>query len=430
MKQRILIIIGIVVLTGPIADAQKIMTLKECYEMALSVNALAGEKEAYASISKIRDENLAKAWFPSLDANASVAYNSDVVDFASAASGIPGMSSIFKPMPMDQYKLTLDINQVIYDGGAIRSARAIEEADLRINEKQTESDLYKLRAQINTYYFNIMLLNRQKELLDNYLNLLTKRISSMQSAVNNGVILKPDIDVITSEKLKLEQQLTENRLHRDALIKILSDITGSEISNSTEFMLPAQTSELTDELQRPELQIFDLRKDQLSAGLNMVRSKRMPKAFGFATLGYGNPPGMDFFNDTFDTYYIMGAGIKWNIFDWNKAKNEKQVISLQQGIIENRKSDMTDNLRRQLEAKMSEISSLRELIKTDSELIELRKRITSAAESQLENGTITATEYLNELNSEKSVVINGEIHKINLALAGIEYLNISGQEIE
>lgn len=252
----------------------------------------------------------------------------------------------------------------------------------------------------------------------------------MKSAAANGVILQNDIDVMTSEKLKLEQQLTEIRLRRTALLKILSDITGSDISDLTELVMPAPAEELTDELQRPELQIFDLRNDQLSAGLKMVQSKKMPKAFGFATLGYGSPPGMNFFNDSFDTYYIMGAGIKWNIFDWNKAKNEKQVISLQQVIIENRKTDMTDALRRQLESKKSEISSLRELVKTDSELIVLRKRITAAAGSQYENGTITATEYLNELNSEKNALINAEIHRINLALAGIEYLNISGQEIE
>jgi outer membrane protein TolC len=430
MKRKILIIIVIIVLTGSLSNAQKILTLKECYEMALSVNAIAGEKAVYANISKIRDENISKGWLPSLDANASVSYNSDVVDFAAATSGIPGMSSLFKPMPQDQYKLTLDINQVIYDGGAIKSARDMEQADLRINEKQTETDLYKLRGQINAYFFNIMLLTRQKELLDNYLTLISRRISSMQSAEVNGVISKSDIDVLTSEKLKLEQQLSENRLRRDALIKILSDMTGSEITDSTELLLPVQTAEPPGEILRPELQIFDLRKDQLSAGIRMVQSKRMPKAFGFATFGYGNPPGMDFFNDSFDTYYILGAGIKWNIFDWNRAKNEKQVISLQQVITENRKTDMTDNLRRQLESKMSEISSLRELVKTDSELIGLRKRISSVAESQFENGTITATEYLNELNSEKSAVINSEIHKINLALAGIEYLNISGQEIE
>jgi outer membrane protein TolC len=193
MKQRILIIIGIIVLTGTITDAQKILTLKECYDMAMAANAIAGEKEAYSGISKIRDENLAKGWLPSLDANAAFTYNSDVVDFAATTASVPGMSSLFRPMPHDQYKLTLDVNQVIYDGGTIKSARALEQADLKLNEKQTETDLYKLRAQINTYYFNIMLLNRQKELLDIYHNLLVKRISSIQSAVNNGVLLSPTL---------------------------------------------------------------------------------------------------------------------------------------------------------------------------------------------------------------------------------------------
>jgi len=156
----------------------------------------------------------------------------------------------------------------------------------------------------------------------------------------------------------------------------------------------------------------------------------MPKAFGFATFGYGSPPGNNFFNNSFDPYYIVGGGIKWNIFDWNKVKNEKQVITLQQGILDNRKKDLEDNLSRQLESKRSEISSLKTLIETDSELITLRKRITASAESQYENGTITATEYLNEMNSEQQAVINFEIHKISLTMARVEYLNISGKEIQ
>ena len=177
-----------------------------------------------------------------------------------ALSSVPGMASILTPMPHDQYKITLDINQVIYDGGAIKSARALEKAELSINEKQTETDLYKLRGQINTYYFNVMLLNRQKELLKNYLNLIQKRITSLQSALDNGVILKSDIDVLTSEKIKLEQQITENELRKASLLKILSDLTGAEIDTSTEFVLPEQPKELTGELMRPELQLFDLER--------------------------------------------------------------------------------------------------------------------------------------------------------------------------
>ena len=430
MKRIVLILVILIIPRLSAVNAQKIVTLKECYNMAMSANALAGEKEAYSSISKIKDENLKKGWLPSLDASASLSYNSDVVDFSSAFSSIPGMSSALKPMPQDQYKLTLDVNQVIYDGGAIKGARALEKTDLQINEKQTETDLYKLRGQINAYYFNVLLLNRQKELLNNYLNLVRKRILSMQSAINNGVILKSDIDVLSSEKLKIEQQLTENGLHRLAYFKILSDMTGSEISDSTMFILPEQPIELNGDLLRPELQIFDLRKEQLSAGIQMAQSRRMPKAFGFATLGYGNPPGLDFFNDSFDTYYIVGAGIKWNIFDWNRVKNEKQLIGIQKVIIDNRKKDLSDNLKRMLQSKNSEINSMREMLRTDSELMELRKRISATAGSQYENGTITATEYLNELNSEQQAIINYEIHRVNLAMAKIEYLNISGKEIE
>ena len=252
----------------------------------------------------------------------------------------------------------------------------------------------------------------------------------MQSAVNNGVILKSDVDVLTSEKIKIEQQLAENEIRKTSFIKILSELTGTEIDVSTEFLLPAQTGDASNELLRPELQLFDLRKEQLAAGMKVIESKRMPKAIGFASLGYGNPPGSNFFKDEFAPYYVLGASIKWNIFDWNKAKNEKQMITFQQGIIENRKNDLTDNLKRLLESKNSEILSLKALIETDSELISLRKRITVSAESQYQNGTIAATDYLNELNSERQALINYEIHKINLAMTKIEYLNISGKEIE
>lgn len=430
MKRKVLILLLLASYLTPDMFSQKLVTLKECYEKALSANALAGEKEAYSTIAEIKDANLSKGWLPTLDANASANYISDVVDFSKALSSVPALASVLTPMPHDQYKLTLDINQVIYDGGAIKSGRAIEKTELNINEKQTETDLYKLRGQVNMYYFNVMLLNRQKELLNNYLGLIGKRISSMESALTNGTILQADVDVLTSEKIKLQQQITENELRKVSLLKILSDLTGTVLDTSTEFVLPEQPLEMTGELMRPELQLYDLHKDQLNAGLQLAQSRRMPKAFGFATLGYGNPPGQDFFNDNFDTYYIVGGGIKWNIFDWNRVKNEKKVIVLQQGILDNRKKDLEDNLTRQLESKTAEISSLKTLLGTDSELITLRKRITASAESQYENGTITATEYMNEMNSEHQAEINFEIHKINLAAARIEYMNISGQDIQ
>jgi len=432
MKKRVIILSILIIPFMSGLNAQRVLTLKECYNMAMVATPIAAEREAYSKISAVKDNNLSKSWLPTLDAGGSFLYNSSVIDMSDILGSLPiqGIAGAIKPLPHEQYKLTVDINQVIYDGGAIKGARALEKADLDINEKQTETDLYKLRGQINGYYFNLLLLDRQKELLQSYNVLISKRIASMRSALASGVVLKSDIDVLASEKIKLEQQISENEIRKASLLKILSSLTGTEIDASAEFVIPSPGEELSGELLRPELEIFDLRKKQLDAGLQVIQSKRMPKAAGFATLGFGNPPGSNFFRDEFAPYYILGATIKWNIIDWNKAKNERQVISLQKNIIDYRKSELTDNLKRLLDAKSAEISSLKSLLESDGELIELRKRITAAAESQYENGTINATDYINEMTTERAALINYEIHKINLALARVEYLNISGKEIE
>jgi outer membrane protein TolC len=327
MKRNVLLILILLISWSLNINAQKILTLKECYDRAMSASAIAGEKKAYSDISELKDENLSKGWLPTLDANGSFLYNSSVVDMSSILTSLP--PGLIKPLPHEQYKVTIDINQMIYDGGAIKNARNLEKADLSVIEKQTETDLYKLCGQINSYYFTIMLLGRQKELLNNFLEVIKKRLSAMQSSVSNGVIIKSDVDVLTAERIKIEQQLSEIEIKKLSLLKILSDITGTQIDPSTELILPPQTGELKNEISRPEIELFDLRKEQMATGMKLIDSKRMPKAFGFATLGYGNPPGSNFFKDEFAPYYIVGAGIKWNIFDWNRAKNEKKVITLQ-----------------------------------------------------------------------------------------------------
>jgi len=431
--KKCLLILSVTLFSGFSAlNSQKILTLKECYEGASAASAIAGDKDSHLAIWQLKDRNLLKGWLPSLDAGGSFIYNSEVIDIGSTLGSlpVPGIADAIKPLPHEQYRLTVDVNQVIYDGGATKGARAVEKTGLLLNQKQSEADLYKLRSQINTYFFNLLLLNRQKELLNNYLELVGKRISSMESALRNGVILKTDIDVMVSEKIKLEQQLKENEIRRNTFMKILSELTNIPVDLSCELIAPAFAKELPSDLARPELEIFDLRKEQLHATLQVINSKRRPKAFGFATLGYGNPPGNNFFRDEFDAYYVLGAGLKWNIFDWNRTRNERQIISLQQDMIESRKKDLINNLNYLLETKDAEISSLNLLILSDMELITLRKRITASAESQYENGTITATELLNEMNSERQSLINHELHKISLAMAKVEYLNISGKEIE
>jgi outer membrane protein TolC len=176
----------------------------------------------------------------------------------------------------------------------------------------------------------------------------------------------------------------------------------------------------------PDLQIFDVRSKQLEVSKDLLKNQRMPKAFGFAQLGYGNPPGTNFFSENPDTYYSVGVGMKWNIFDWNKNSNERKSLTIQQQLIDIRKSAVEEALERVLKVKKAEIASLREVSKSDDTLIAIRKRIVVTAESQMKNGTITATQYLTELNGEKQAVINAGMRHINIARAEAEYINLTG----
>jgi outer membrane protein TolC len=432
MNNKVIILILSFCTTSCLLLSQQVLTLRECYDKALENHSMVSDKNVYEDLWKKKDMNLESGWLPTLDLNANFVYNSEVIDMSSAFASIPipGFADNIKSMPNEQYKITMDINQVIYDGGAIKNARALEKATLAVNEQQTDAEMYKIKSQVNSCYFNLILLKSQGELLDSYISDIDKRLQALTSAVNNGAMLKSDIDVFMSEKIRIEQQISENKIKRASLLSILSDITGSQISNDAEFTIPVAMADLPSDITRPELQVLNLTKEQLGAGEAILQSRRLPKALGFATLGYGNPPGNNFFKDSFKPYYIIGAGLKWNIYDWNKVKNEKQVISLQEDLLDSRKNDLTVSIQRQLDVKKAEIEAIKSLISRDPELIALRQRISAAAASQFENGTITATEYLSQVNSEKQAMINAEMHKINMAMARTEYYNICGQEIE
>ena len=430
--KKYLAIIALASLAFTGVRAQKLITLRDCYDRASASTPIAGEGAGYTDIWQLKDKNLSRNWLPSLDAGGTVIYNSTVVDMTSVLGSlpIPGIAGLISPLPHDQYKLTVDVNQMIYDGGLVKSSRAAEKASLEVSMKESEVDIYKLRSQVNILYFNILLTDRQKEVLESYLKLIKKRISDMQAALSNGLIKSSDVDVIDGERIKVEQQLSENSILREALLKQLAKITGIEFDNNASLVLPEITIPAESEPERPEQALFDLRSNQLAAGVDVIKSKRMPKAYGFATLGYGNPPGNNFFKDAFEPYYVVGATVKWNIFDWNKSKSERQIIAKQQQILASRKTDLTEGLKRMLISKKAEIDNLESLISSDTPLIAVRKKISAAASSQYNNGTITAAEYLSELNAEQQALINNEIHKIRLSMAKADYLNISGKNID
>jgi outer membrane protein TolC len=415
--------------------AQESLSLNDCILLAESNHRLSEEKDRYETIFDLSSAILKKVWMPDADAGAGYIYNSDVVDLRSALAGIPipGLASAISPIPHSQYRLTVDINQMIYDGGATKELIKAKESEMKINQQLADIEVYGIRERVIDNFYSIILLDSQYELLNSFAVTLELRIKAVATAIETGMMTPSDYDILLAEKYKLLLRADENRILSATLRSLLSDIAGIDIDDSTTLippagnMIPAEPDLI---LARPELKLFDIAGEQLNAGEKLIEAVRRPKAFGFATIGYGNPPGNNFFKDSFEPYFIAGASLKWNIYDWNRAKHEKEIINVRKEISETRRSDTEIKILRQLEMKRGEIARLEKAIQTGDTLIELHTGITAAITSRFVNGTITAYEYLAGTNAEQEAVIAREISRISLEKAKAEYRFISGLELK
>lgn len=419
---------SILMLLASALMSQRTVTLWQCYDSAAVASPLSGERELYAGMTQLRDQNLAVTWFPSLDLGGSFNYQSDVVDLSDMLSSMPVPAGSLPSIPHEQYRATIDLSQVIWDGGMTRSAREVERVVSELNMQQSEADLYRLRDQVNNYFFSLLLVRSQAEVTRVLISELEARAREAASGAENGVVLPVTPDVLKAEIIKAEQAAADLGRRHDALADALEQITGMTGLKDAELILPQVQVTGNDLKDNPDLQLFDTRSRQLELSKNLLRSQRMPRLFGFAQAGYGNPPGNNFLSDDADIYYSIGAGLKWNIYDWGKNSNERKTLALQQQLLNIRKSAMEQTLQRLLTVKMAEIESLREAAASDDELIVIRRRIAAVAASQLQNGTITASQYMTELNNEKQAVIAAAARKISIARAETEYLYITGHK--
>lgn len=412
----------------PAASGQRLVTLQQCYDSAAEATPLAREAAIYSEMSSLRDRNLAAAYLPALDLNGSIVYNSDIMDPSALVGSLPIPPGTLPTIPHEQGHATLDVTQTIWDGGVTRSARAVEQVIREVNMQQNEADIYRLHEQINNYYFSSMLVALQMDVTNIMISELDVRIKEAESGVKNGAVPAVTLDILFAEKVKAMQTLTEMRYRKDALLSALGMITGLGDLHGATLMLPDQTTLPEEIVYNPDLLLFDIRNKQLEMSKGLLKSQRMPRAFGFAQMGYGSPPGTNFFAENPDFYYSVGAGFKWNIWDWRKNSNERQSVTLQQQLTDIRKSAAEEGLERLLALKRAEIASFREAAESDEVLISVRKKIVSVSASQLLNGTITGAQYITDLDSEKQAVINAGLRQINIARAEAEYINITGRK--
>lgn len=411
----------LLLLTGTITWSQTTITLEECYSLAEEHYPLQKQSALLSAKTSLEREALQTKKLPQIELDAQATYQSDVIEVSFPGSGI-------EPLNKDQYRATLTINQLLYDGGQVAAASNLKQSELKTQQKQLEVTLYQLKLQINQLYFSILLNQEKQAVLNLQKNDLESRLSEIKSGIKHGVVLPASDKVIEAELLKVHQKLLEQSNHKRALLANLSELIGQPLPESAQLKEPLQTVSLDKPLQRPELELFQLQKQQIEQSEHLLSKKNYPKLQAIATGGYGNP-GLNMLENSFEAYYITGLRLNWKLFDWNANKKERKALSVNKEIINSELEVFSLQTQMQLQQLKAEINSITDYLATDSEIIQLRKEVANVAQSQLNNGVITASAYLTELTALYEAEISLKLHRIQLQLAKANYNIIQGQQL-
>ncbi len=413
MKKSILFLF---LITTGIIFSQQTITLDECQRL-IGVNyPLLKQSQTLIKQNEFDTEILNNGKLPQFSLDGQLTYQSDVINIP-----IPGSSSLNK----DQYKTTLSVNQLIFNGGLIDANKQLKSAQLKTKQQQITVTIYQLKKEVNQIFFSVLLSQEAILLIEAKNTLIQAKLKEVTSGIKNGVLVPSSDKILKVELLKNNQKLEEIISNKQVLIATLSKLIDVPINNTTAFKNPAIEITLNDVIKRPELDLFQLKKEEIESSIQLVSKKNTPKIMSFATGGFGNP-GLNMLGNSFQTFYIVGAKLQWNIFDWSSNKKQQKSLSLNKEIINNEKDVFLLNTQIALHQQEKEIEKIKAFILSDQEIISLRKEVLATADSQLKNGTITVSEYITELTNlfaDKNALV---AHQIQLQLVKANYTITKG----
>lgn len=414
MKQLLLFLI-----VPLFAVAQQKITLGECYALANKNYPLSQQANWLQQKNALETEALQKGKLPKIDLNTQATYQSEVTQIPVAMPNVT-------PLNKDQYRTTLDINQLLYNGGLIDANAKIKEAQTKTQQQQVAVNLYQLKTKINQLYFSALLLQEQKALLASKQEELFSKIKEVKTGVQFGAILPASEKVLEAENLKIKQQLTEIQFNKKRIIENLATLTVSPMEERVILDNPNSSVDFTSATNRPELQLFDLQNEQIELSKTVISKNQLPKVNAFVQAGYGNP-GLNMLDNSFQPFYMMGVKANWNVFDWNKAKTDNEALSISKNIVQTEKETFLLQTQMQVQEMENEIQKLEAMMATDIEIIALRESVLQASAAQMKNGVITSSEYVTELTRLYEAKTNLKTHQLQLGLAKVNYQVIKGQ---
>ena len=393
-------------------------TLDDCQQAAEKNYPLIQQYGLIEKTTQLTVANIQKGWLPQVSAQAQATYQSDVTAWPSEMKAMmSGMGIDMKGLTKDQYRVGIDVQQTIYDGGVIGSQKRIAREQGKMQAAQNEVYIYNVRKRVNEMYFGLLLLDEQIKLNTDLQTLLAGSERKLESMTKRGTAAESDLQSVKAERLNAVQKGTELVSQKQMLQRMLSTFCGIEVNNIQKPQVKADGRNLTTGNQRPELKVLDAQISVLNAQERALNAALMPKVGVFAQGFYGYP-GLNMFEDMMRHKWslngIIGTRVTWNIGALYTRKNDKAKLQLQRDMTESSREVFLFNNNLEQIQQNENIERYQKLMAHDGEIISLRQAVRKAAESKLAHGIIDVNDLVREINQENAAFVQQSVHEIEM----------------
>ena len=393
-------------------------TLDDCQQAAEKNYPLIQQYGLIEKTTQLTVANIQKGWLPQVSAQAQATYQSDVTAWPSEMKAMmSGMGIDMRGLTKDQYRVGIDVQQTIYDGGVIGSQKRIAREQGKVEAAQNEVNIYNVRKRVNEMYFGLLLIDEQIKLNTDLQTLLAGNERKLESMTKRGTAAESDLQSVKAERLNAVQKGTELVSQKQMLQRMLSTFCGIEINNIQKPHVKSDGRNLATGNQRPELKVLDAQISVLNAQEKALNAALMPKVGVFAQGFYGYP-GLNMFEDMMRHKWslngLVGARVTWTIGALYTRKNDKAKLQLQRDMTESSREVFLFNNNLEQIQQNENIERYQKLMAHDGEIISLRQAVRKAAESKLAHGIIDVNDLVREINQENAACVQQSVHEIEM----------------
>ena len=397
------------------ANAQ--LTIERCQELARENFPLIKQYGLIEQSSKYTLDNLKHSWLPQVNLSAQATYQSETPSFPDQMKTMLAASGLeMQGLAKDQYRVQLDVNQKIFDGGKASSERALNETQDLEQKAQTDVDIYGLNKRVNEIFFGVLLMDDRIKQTDMTLEMLNGNLDKLQSHVRNGIATSADESMLRAEILTMEQSKTSMVWNREAYKHMLEILIGQQVGDRY-LVRPNSAEPGTIAINRPELRLIDAKIRTLNAREKSINASVLPVISVFGQAFYGYPGYNTFENMTsrkWSLNALVGVRASWSLSSLYDRKNNINRLNTARQQAELQRDAFLLNTQLEVSRENDDISRLRELIASDATIIDLRRDVRLAEESKLRNGVIDIHRLVERITDKNSAAQTQIIHNIEL----------------